>query len=649
MRAVRAFAAAALLSACAAMPEAWGPPRPSPAWQAVAEGERLRRSGRLEEAASLYRRALEVDPGDVRAHLGLLNVRLARGEDLALRREYRAGGDPFALGRLEADEGRRIDAFRRAPPPWSLLGLASVEESRGDRAGAARLYGRALQGDPGNLFARLGLARVRLNSGSPGLAAALFEDAAWTDPENPAPAAALGLLADRRGDLGEADRHAREALRRASGDVAAARRVFDLALRSSEKAAWRRAAEALLAAEGTEGVAPLLAARLLFLSGDATEARRALARARAEGATAEEAELCEPGPAPREGFARFCDALRRGVEARYRHFAATGEAERFEEFRAFATALFERETGRSLGSPATPLRYAFVGTLVDPTAASTDALVRACAQEGFLLVIGQRRGGPPEAMLARILSREPASRARVRGMEVEREVVRIAEPCVPGYLEWSGTGDLAGLALERIVILDAWSLARWEGDLARRRARLLDRREAILAEPALEDKPHDALVDPAGVQDRLLLSGPIDLEGEVRVHEDAHLVDAALHLPVGAHPLRNFGLALRRGFRALEIQAYLERNAQLAAIAEGPSPHAALASCVAALGGEGPHARGYAEIVAALVREVQANPARYPGVDPHRVILQQLHRIGEAELRAAARVVARRFGIAFAR
>jgi len=637
------------LAACAAMRAPSGPPRPSPAWETTAAAEQLRRTGRLGEAEAAFRDALERDPGDLRAHVGLQSIRMERGDDLALRREYRAGPSPFLAGRLEADERRQRTAFRRAPPAEALLGLAGVDERRGILRRAMRLYAALLASDPGHLWGRIGMGRTLLHARRDGLAAALLEDADWIDPAHPSPASGRSLLADRRGDREEALRFALEAYRRVPADAGAARRAYDLAWRGRSDEERERTADVLLAGEGSQGVAPLLAGRLLRRAGRADRAAEAFARARAEGATEAEVRASQPSTAPSPGFARFADSLRRGVEARYRHYAATGQAESFEEFRAWACRLFERDTGTRLGAPPPPVRFAFVGTLVDPTASSTDPLVRACAAEGFLLAMGQRRGGPPEAMLAPIVEREPMAAARVRGLEVVREVVRIAEPELTGYQEWAGAGDLAGLALDRIVLLDTEGIARWDGDVRRRIARIGDGRERILAEAALDDAPVDSLDDPAGEYERLLLVAPMDLEREVRVHEDAHLVDAALHLPVGAHPFRNLALALGRGFDAQRIQAYLERNAQLAAIAEGPNPHAALAPCVGGLGGGGPHAAGYAEIVEALVREIRRDPARYPEVDPRRVLLQQLHRVPADSLRAAARAVAREWGIAFLR
>jgi hypothetical protein len=48
------------------------------------------------------------------------------------------------------------------------------------------------------------------------------------------------------------------------------------------------------------------------------------------------------------------------------------------------------------------------------------------------------------------------------------------------------------------------------------------------------------------------------------------------------------------------------------------------------------HAEGYSEIVAGLVDLIHRQPERYPTIDPERVIVQQLHRLTEEEVRALA-------------
>ncbi|MGQ0612294.1 MAG: tetratricopeptide repeat protein [Planctomycetaceae bacterium] len=644
MKGARPGAALALVcAACAVAPREAEPPPTSAGAEAARQGDALRRRGQFAEAGFRYAAALASDPGSVRAHLGLQAMALARGEDLALRRRYRGGPNPYLEGRLEGSQERQESAFRRASAPWRTLGLAGVEEERGRIEQARRGYLRTLEADPGNPWARAGLARCLLAEGRLGAADAAFETGAWLEPESPAWPLGRSIVSDRRGDLEAALVFAIEAFRRAPAEASLAERLFALATRGGGRRPMERALAALVKGEGSEGVAPALAARLCGLLGAEAYAEELRARALREGAS--EAEMRGGPDPPHEPFSRFVDALRTGVKARYRHYASTKEAESLRDYVAWARALYERETGRPLLGPPRETAYAFVGRMLDPTASSDDPLVRACAQEGYLLVLGQRIGGPPEAMLARIELREPRGPAGEHAPGIERERVIVREPEVPGYLEWAGGGDLAGIALDRFVVIDLDAVARWQADLERRARRLREGELGTGAGEALPDRPFTSLEDPAGVEGRLLRAGPIRVLEEVQVHEDAHLLDAEQHLPVGRHALRNLLLALGRGFSADAIQAYLERNAQLRAVCSGPAPHAAVAVCVAALGSSGPHARGYREILEGLVGELAAHPELYPEVDPHRVLLQQLHQLPAERLRAAARAVARRWGL----
>jgi tetratricopeptide (TPR) repeat protein len=65
-------------------------------------GAARRRSGRYEEAAELYRRALERDPGDAIARNNLANIEFARGSYDSARARYRAGTVPGTTPEIAA-------------------------------------------------------------------------------------------------------------------------------------------------------------------------------------------------------------------------------------------------------------------------------------------------------------------------------------------------------------------------------------------------------------------------------------------------------------------------------------------------------------------------------------------------------------------
>ena len=55
-----------------------------------------------------------------------------------------------------------------------------------------------------------------------------------------------------------------------------------------------------------------------------------------------------------------------------------------------------------------------------------------------------------------------------------------------------------------------------------------------------------------------------------------------------------------------------------------------------ALGGSGAHAEGYTEIVRAFVNSIIAHPERYPAIDCKLLVVQQLHRLSDEEIRLIA-------------
>jgi len=634
-----------LAGACASRVE---PVRPQGTGVAflVEKADRARREGRVDEAEAGYRHALRAEPRLRSAHVGLQEILRRRGLPLEARARYRRLGDPYLQGRLEGSPERAEEAFVEADEPERTLGLAQLALRRGAGDESEGRFSDVTAMDPGDAAGWLGRGRVRLARGAAGEAYEEFRHACWLAPSHPAAWSGLAACARRLGRAGEAREAARRAFEFAPLHAGAMDRMIASARRAGGDDALREAAVALRGAGVPRTVAgSLRAARLYAGLGDDERAAAARADAVRLGATQGEIEsIAETGMDP--PLARFVSRFAAGVEARYRHYRATGEAAGMEPFRDWARDLYERATGETLAPPGPIARYAFVGDLVDATAAAAEPLVRRLAAQGLVLVLGRRSGGgPPEAMLARVIRRDPRSEAATRGARVAREVVWIGERYVSGYVEWAGGGDLAGLALGDLVLIDAHAAAAWEGRLRRRRDALRARRERILSQEPLADAPVDAIDDPAGVADRLLLDAEPSIAAEVLAHEDAHLIDAARYLPGRGSLLAAFGLALRSGFAAENVLARLERNAQLTAIAEGPDPRTALAVCCAAIGGRGVHARGYAAIVKGIVRLVLEDPGRYPAIRRDRVIVQQLHALTTDQIRDLALELGRRWGV----
>ena len=618
-------------------------------------GDRLRRSGLLADAQAEYEAARErqLDAGGRWAALGLHAVAEEQGLVLDSRRTLQEGEDPFLRAAVQVGrEDARLDALAECAEPWRSLGEGIVALEGADLGTARRAFERAVSIDPGWSTPLVGLGRTHLSQGSLATAEEYFRRAAWAAPEDPSPWLGLSAIADRRGDLRGALVAALEAWERAPASDDLITRVHAIALRTASAEVQRRVGRRLVGRAGSPlGLGRRGRAETLLRGGDLLEraglsGEAATARAAAEevGVARGEIEALAGADCP-EALADFVREFVRGVQGRYRHYATTREAEGFAEFVAWARSVYERTTGERLAGEAQVRSWALIGSLVDPTEESADPLVQACARHGLLLVLGERAGGPPEALMSRIARRESRRAVTVRGVTVEREVVWVDHVYLPGYQEWAGGGDLAGLALDRLLIIDLGAIAEWSGRNARETWAVEPQRQAVLAQRALPADDPEQVEDTADVYRRLMLVAGHDLAGEVLRHEEGHIVDAVQRLPVLSHPLQNIALAISRGFDARRIVAFLERNAQLTAIAEGPAPRAALATCCERIGGEDPHSVGYGEIVSGMVRIIADDPVRFPSIDPSRVIVQQLHRLEEEQVRTLAGELSRAWGL----
>ena len=611
----------------------------------IEKADRQRRHRDLEGAWKTYRKALEDEPASVRAHVGVQEVLRGRGLELEARALYRGLDDPYLTARLEESSARARPDYERCDEPFRSLGLGRLAWRKAKFREALHLFRRATQVDPGRAAGWLSLGQVLLAERRYGEAYEAFRNAVWLAPDHPGGWFGISHAAVRLGRDGAALVTARAAFKRTPLDAAAADRLANAARRTRDPGVARAGAALLCEPGSARSVrAYVRAAALYSTGGDVAGRDRSLGQALKAGAVQGEIEAAISKTGDAE-LHEFLEIFATGVRARYRHFRATDEAESMKEFRDWARSVYERTTGETLDPAGEIESYAFVGDLVDPTRGSGEPLVVRLADRGLLLVLGRRSGGPPEAMLARVVRRTRMEDVRSRGTTVRREVAWIGRRYVSGYVEWQGGGDLAGLALGNLVLIDVHAAARWEGELRRRRAELLPEGARILTQRALMDAPVDAVDDPAGVAERLLLGSEIDVVAEVLVHEDAHLVDADRYLPGRGSLLRGFGLALQSGLSADRVLAVLERNAELTAIAEGPHPRLALANCCAALGGRGVHARGYTAIVRAMVRRIVAEPERYPAIDAERVVVQQLHRLTDGEIRALAVALQEKWGV----
>lgn len=139
-----------------------------------------------------------------------------------------------------------------------------------------------------------------------------------------------------------------------------------------------------------------------------------------------------------------------------------------------------------------------------------------------------------------------------------------------------------------------------------------------------------------------------DLVHATAVHEEGHLCDRTRFLPVSDHLWAVLGFLFDCGFVPQHVGEELEYRAQLTCLAEVSDPRIALAQVLdAAEGGAGitPHAAGYRRLLEDLIEAIDDAPQAVPGVDRAFVLVHQLHRVPPEDLRALARVVARRKGL----
>jgi Tfp pilus assembly protein PilF len=155
----------------------------------VAAALSAHRSGELTQAASLYRSALELRPGDAELWNNLGTV-------------YRALSLPEeALVALRA----AVEAEPRYAPAWSNLGLVlDMLEREGE---AMEAFREALRRDPGNLGAKVNLANKYHALGMRGDARRLLDEVLRADRSLPEAHYALARVQEDAGEIDEAVRH----------------------------------------------------------------------------------------------------------------------------------------------------------------------------------------------------------------------------------------------------------------------------------------------------------------------------------------------------------------------------------------------------------------------------------------------------------
>ncbi|MEE2887682.1 MAG: hypothetical protein VX951_09670, partial [Planctomycetota bacterium] len=265
-----------------------------------------------------------------------------------------------------------------------------------------------------------------------------------------------------------------------------------------------------------------------------------------------------------------------------------------------------RVHGRDVVGQPSLFTLPFVGVLVDSLGPGLPAHL---ARFNKHLVMGQRNGGPVEAMILTRLSVRHVD--PVEGLPLPPRCTEVIGE--HRQLEPMEQGDLAGIALLNHYVVDMDEVRAWAGRIAERRRIAREDGSDILRDVLPQQA--DAL-EAAGVEWRLSVLSPVeDSELEtavldiIRWHERGHMADFLHYLPVSVNLLRSLALVVRNGLSAVQVTAEMEGRAQLTALAMSPYTRLALAHTAGFLSGEqgdSPHAIGFRATVSKLQAELQA-------------------------------------------
>ncbi|MSR47939.1 MAG: tetratricopeptide repeat protein [Planctomycetes bacterium] len=629
-----------------------------------------------------FERAQSLDPASPWPKLGLGVLALRDGDVKAARRflaeAHALGPDvpDLELGEIRGFIAEPMLRERAATllesslldEPWDLervLLLADCRERQGRAREALELLGRSLARAPRHSeVARRLLARLSTS--------ATLGDVDWLARElalvadEPLPTLVLARCHAMRGDAAAA-LAAWESATELDAEARSVRRLLwvlrgDVVRALDADATRYRALERLGVDVSPWQTARTLAARLgdgvaVGTASDRLDLARALVRL---GAIEEASAVLRP---LRGQGVDAADELRSRLEQQ-RHLEAELKVLAIETYRAHQegreapafdvfTGAIDLAAERTSGAPslASASRQSIwpLGELVDPTGGGLPGWF---AEGGRLLVVGQRRGLPPELFLAPVVASSEAGPQRAR-------VSWIDGTLIPGWLEHSGA-QFAGAALDRFAWIDIAAIEdQIDGLLAFSRRLGADdaRLRADPVEPARGHRERCAIEEPAEVVAKLelralaawrerdpkqdpatLLADALDA---VLRHESAHLADAHRFLPLSRKVWGELFTLGRLGFAPRKIEEWLEMRAQCSALATARNPWFVLADCAASLrgdaGGLTPHGDGYRDLLARFVAVIDAAPADFEGVDRGAVLLQQLDLLSEAQLRLAAR------------
>lgn len=355
------------------------------------------------------------------------------------------------------------------------------------------------------------------------------------------------------------------------------------------------------------------------------------------------------------GHLAFEAALREGIEAGYlaeqKEERAPGLDAVLAQMPRWAAAHLAPVERTAFTRPQRGLRSApLIGRWLDHGTDTTSPIVRHFRTYGRFLMLGQRSGQPPEAIVLSLASLTRAQEIPSIVGTLRHDVAVGYDRSVRGYIAAEG-GVLGGACLPDGIWLDADAARSTEITLRRILAREPERvaraRRQLATPIASPDDPEAwSFLDLHAVRLRLLddhvRANPDDVWGSFRTlrsHEYGHLVDLRRHLPIWRGLPASIGLLFERGFSPHRIESHLEERAQLSAVAFSPHPRLALLEMMLGLPifTDEPrvHDAGYAAGLLQMLRLLEAEP-QVP-FDRLRRRTEQLDRVPNPMLRAVAR------------
>ncbi len=422
-----------------------------------------------------------------------------------------------------------------------------------------------------------------------------------------------------------------------------------------------------------DAAAVLRLGKALARAGWLPEAMSALRKAASMGSQAAEAEL-RSMEAHLRFIRRIDDLLSEGYGAAYRD----EEPEDLDAVVAKIGAIALECVGEDLGKGNAEASFSFLGAYIDPSKPEASTLAAYFRKYNQYFILGQRNGRAPEATLMTIVYVNPEEKFAWADGGIAMEAVIGENFRIRSFGEHSG-GNLIGAALYNGFYINLDSLAEKEydnwGEFLRYARNPGDLANSSSYPPAAGESP-DSIDDGLGLSTLILIRAYAermteedvkgiekfqgsDLPDRFRLlfegafaHEARHVADAKRYLPVGSRPFSALGLAIGEGFSGENIEAALEENAELAALAVSPSPGAELASIASFMpypDEHRPHSKGFYDLLKALMKHMVENKAQFEGpggVDFSLKLFRQLHRIPAKTLTSAARAMAQKRNLA---